>query len=122
MSLDPISPISQVSAAAQALQPAASPDAAGAKLFADLLRGAELRPGAPHARARAAQGSAASSSVGELLQQVSELQSTADPIKAQYVMLDVFGSRMEALSRLHITVALGSGATNIFKQLFNRHD
>jgi hypothetical protein len=127
MSLDPISPISQVSAAAQALQPAASHDAAGAKLFADLLRGAELRPGAPHARASAAQGSAAqgsaaSSSVGELLQQVSELQSTADPIKAQYVMLDVFGSRMEALSRLHITVALGSGATNIFKQLFNRHD
>jgi hypothetical protein len=122
MSLDPISPISQVSAAAQALQPAASHDAAGAKLFADLLRGAELRPGPPHARAYAAQGSAASSSVGELLQQVSELQSTVDPIKAQYVMLDVFGSRMEALSRLHITVALGSGATNIFKQLFNRHD
>jgi hypothetical protein len=29
---------------------------------------------------------------------------------------------MEALSRLHNTVALGSGATNIFKQLFNRHD
>lgn len=108
----------------QATKPAGHNDPAGAKMFADLMQGTGKGREAPQSSALAllAPGDAQSGSSAELLQQLSGLQDPADPIKAQFVMMDVLGQRMEFLGRVHYTVALGSGFTGIFKQLFNRHD
>jgi hypothetical protein len=102
-----------------------APDSAGAKMFADLMKGAGVEPEG----AAASQASAASSptrSAGgtavDMIQQLSGQNDLSDPIKSQYMLMDVFGQRMEFLGRMHITMALANGATGVFKQLFNRHD
>jgi len=119
--LDPVSAVSSVAVqmphqAYTVSHGASSRDAQGASLFADMLRSAQdLRP----MTGPTPQDGLSASNV---LQQVNVAQAGGDPIMSSRVVLDVFVHHMEALSRLHITVALGSSATNVFKQLFNRHD
>lgn len=95
-------------------------DAAGARMFADLMKGVG-GPGQASVSPASSQTPTASATA-ELAEQLSGMQDPTDPIKAQYVMMDVLGQRMEFLGRMHATVAVTSGFTGIFKQLFNRHD
>ncbi|KQW02544.1 hypothetical protein [Rhizobacter sp. Root1221] len=96
-------------------------DTAGARMFADLMKGVGEATSAGTGPAPSPSGSPGSATT-DLVQQLSSLQDPADPIKSQYVMMDVLGQRMEFLGKMHVTVAVTSGFTGIFKQLFNRHD
>jgi hypothetical protein len=94
-------------------------DAGGARVFADLMKSANA---STHGVSTASNPTPTASATAELAEQLSGMQDASDPIKSQYVMMDVLGQRMEALGRMHATVAVTSGFTGIFKQLFNRHD
>jgi hypothetical protein len=120
-----VDPLTQSAAAGlHAGASGAQAEMAGARLFADMMRGTDPQHGGAHAAVSGVPlaGGHSSAGVTEVMQQMSGLQDPNDPIKAQMVMLDVFGQRMEALGRLHVVMSLGSGVTNVFKQLFNRHD
>ena len=122
--MSPVDPVTQGAAAhLQAAASAGQHDSAGAKMFADLMKGAanELSGHGSAPSTHTPQQSQGSTTV-DLMQQLEGMHDSSDPIKSQYVMMDVLGQRMEFLGKLHITVALSSGFTGIFKQLFNRHD
>jgi hypothetical protein len=99
---------------------AGSQDVGGARMFADLMKG--VSASAHGGAGTVSNPTPTASATTELAVQLSGMQDPTDPIKAQYVMMDVLGQRMEFLGRMHATVAVTSGFTGIFKQLFNRHD
>lgn len=119
-----VDPVTQATLAHLQATPGVQQDAAGARMFADLMKGAVgAEPGkATGAGSLLAPAEPQGGTTAEMLQQLGAMQDPSDPIKAQFVMMDVLGKRMEFLGRVHYTVALGSGFTGIFKQLFNRHD
>lgn len=119
-----------------ALSPAGQNDSAGAKVFADMMKGG----GAAFHGGGASQTSAPTPSIHSsgdtrvgLLQQLSGLNEQmagaydlADPFKS----LDAPMASLRQVSRdlmvyqttMHLTLTLTSGVTGFFKQMFNRHD